>query len=162
VSRLIPYRNLLLQHLAGVRVDFLDKRGGGVSFVERQIHAAAHYDIVILMVGGNDIDNGMSPTQLADRIGYAASHMVSDHGAGSVMVSSLWPRRNSAFNRRALEFADIMERRHYFDGRVAFWLWDRRQPWHTYDGVHLDRHGYQVAMRYLQAQIVWAIHHNLW
>ena len=39
-----------------------------VSLEEAHVWQDTGHDIMILMVGGNDIDNGMSPGQLADRV----------------------------------------------------------------------------------------------
>ena len=44
----------------------------------------------------------------------------------TVVVTSLWPRSNNAYNTHAQAFAHIMEQRFYNDLQVTFWLWDRR------------------------------------
>lgn len=134
----------------------------GVEFLEENVHAAAGVKIAIILIGGNDLSNGMSARQLADRIGYAAEQMCTEYGADAVAIASIWPRADSVFNRAAMEFAGIMERRFFGDPRVTFWLWDRRQPFRTYDRTHLYLHGYYRAMTYLVAVIVWVIHHNQW
>ena len=162
VTRLARYQHELLNHLSGVSLRFTERRGAGIWWGERNAHAAMDVDVVVLMLGGNDLDSGMSATQLADRIGHLGRQMVDQYRAQTVVITSQWPRTSQQYNLRAREFASIMERRHLGDEAVTFWLWDRRQPWRNRDGTHLTDHGYRTAVRYLQAIIVWAAHHNLW
>ena len=65
---------MLADHLQDVRVEWLWRGGAGVSFAEKYgtRYRARGHRIFILMVGGNNIDNGMSPFQLADRMGRLA------------------------------------------------------------------------------------------
>ena len=161
VGRLYPYRSWLGEHLRGVSVRWHWRGGAGIDWAERQVAYASDFQIVVIMVGGNDIDNGMPIYRLADRLGRLA-HDIIAAGAEAVVVTSLWPRSNNAYNTRARAFAHIMEQRFYNDPQVTFWLWDRRQSWRNYDGVHFTYHGYRQAMRYLISGIIWSINHNLW
>ena len=115
------------------------------------------------MLGGNDLDNGCSEYQLADRVIHVANSMIlHSYYTEAVIITSLWPRSSQEYNRRARLYAALMERRLSADTQVVFWLWDRRQPWRNTDGTHFTQHGYDVAMRYLVAPIVWAINHIQW
>lgn len=114
------------------------------------------------MIGGNDLANGMSPQQLADRSHLLAREMIDYYRTDTVAITSLWHRSDQSYNRRAREYAAILESRLYGDPQIIFWLWDRRQPWRNCDGVHFITHGYSRAMTYLVALIVWLIHHNQW
>ena len=110
--------------------------GAGINWAEQQVGRCAGFRLVVLMIGGNDLDAGWcSPYQLADRIGFLA-HQILQEGAETVVIPSLWPRSNVNYNTRARQYAGIMERRFSFDPQVTFWLWDRRQAWRNVDGVH--------------------------
>lgn len=141
------------------------KGGAGVQWAEEQRFCAMGNSVVILMIGGNDIANGMSPMQLADRLTHLAYEMIDigtqcPHGQlpAAVAICSLWPRSDSVYNAKARQFAAIMERRLHGNSQVTYWLWDYRQPFHNCDGVHLTKHGYTQAIKYLVAVIVWFIH----
>ena len=58
---------------------------------EDNICAAYGHQIVVLMLGGNDLDNGCSEYQLADRVIHKANSMIL-HYTESVVITSLWPR----------------------------------------------------------------------
>ena len=162
VRRMRAFRRHLDGHLRLVSVEWLFRGGATVAFAEDNTQQARGHKIVVLMIGGNDLDNGMSPHQLADRVGYLAFRYIRCAHVDAVAVTSIWPRRDRTFNARAREYAEIMESRFHGDPQVTFWLWDRRQPMRSEDGVHFTRHGYEVAMTYLMAIIVWVIHHNQW
>ena len=102
-----------------------------------------------------------SPYQLADRMEHLANRMIAT-GTQAVAITSLWPRSNTRYNLDARLYAGMMERRLQGNPVTTFWLWDRRQAWRNYDGVHFLYHGYRLAMRYLISLVVWIIHHNLW
>ena len=98
---------MLSDHLQDVRVEWLWRGGAGVSFAEEYgtRYRARGHRIVILMVGGNDIDNGMSPHQLADRMGrlaYDYAHLRG--GPDCVIIPSLWPRQDGHYNRQIMHF----------------------------------------------------------
>lgn len=162
VRRLKPFGHLLSRHLQGVEVRWLHRGGAGIHFIESNLHRVIGSKMVVLLIGGNDIANGISPHQLADRVCHIAFRMVKEFGVETVAVTSLWPRADGIYNRRARCYADIMENRLFGDPQVTFWLWDRRQPWRSCDGAHLTQHGYKRAMTYLVAVVVWLVNNNLW
>ena len=161
VRRLQQHGHWLNFHLQQVRVDWIYRGGAGIDFGERCVQDVRGYTLVILMLGGNDIANGMSPHQLMDRIGSLTSIML-QQGPDCIIVPSLWPRQDGIYNNLIRQYADLLESRHFMDPGVTFWRWDNRQPWRTIDGVHLLDHGYERATRTLIAMIVWTINHNQW
>lgn len=152
----------MLRRVREATVCWRCRGGAGIEFAEENVASAQGARIAILMIGGNDIANGMSPRQLADRVSWVATQMVDTYGVDAVSITSLWPRRDPGYNARARQYAELMEQRFQGDPQIVFWLWDRRQPWRNYDGVHFYDHGYYRAMTYLVAVIVWTIHHNQW
>ena len=163
VRRLAEREYLINDHLQGVLLTWRFLPGGYIEFAEYNIRAAFCHQIVVLMLGGNDLDNGCSEYQLADRVIHVANSMIlHSYYTEAVIITSLWPRSSQEYNRRARLYAALMERRLSADTQVVFWLWDRRQPWRNTDGTHFTQHGYDVAMRYLVAPIVWAINHIQW
>ena len=61
------------------------------------------------MVGKNDLTNGLSVGQLANRVEDLANDII---GAGvqAVIITSLWPRTNTEYNTSAREYAAVTER----------------------------------------------------
>jgi lysophospholipase L1-like esterase len=112
----------LRKKLSGVSLRFAKRRGAGIRWGEMNAHSATDVDVVILMLGGNDIDSGMSATQLADRIGHLGRQMVDQYRAQTVVITSQWPRSIPQYNLKAREFASIMEQRHLGDEALTFWL----------------------------------------
>lgn len=156
-----PYRSWLEEHLQQVTVHWSWRGGAGIEWAEEQVGRTGSYNLVVLMIGGNDLENWCSPYQLADRMEHLANRMIAT-GTQAVAITSLWPRSNTRYNLDARLYAGMMERRLQGNPVTTFWLWDRRQAWRNYDGVHFLYHGYRLAMRYLISLVVWIIHHNLW
>ena len=161
VRRLQEVSHLLHNHLQDVVIKWVHRGGADITFAESNVHRARGHQLVIVMLGGNDIANGTSPEDLATQTGRLVDNLHLQ-GPDNVIVPSIWPRQSRSFNDRIMRYADIMESRHYRDPVLTFWRWDNRQPWRTYDGVHLLRRGYERATRTLVAMIVWAINHNQW
>ena len=153
--------HLLGNRLQGVSIEWLHRGGAGITFAETNTHRARGHLLVVLMLGGNDIANGMSPEELSERIRRVVDRLLQE-GPHCVIVPSIWPRQDGSFNNQIRKYADIMESRHHSNPVLTFWRWDNRQSWRTYDGVHLQQRGYERAIRTLVAMIVWAIHHNQW
>ena len=159
--RLQEVSHLLEPHLQDVRVEWLHRGGAGISLAEQNISRVSHYSLVILMLGGNDLANGMTTQELADRVNRVATEML-QKGPDCIIVPSIWPRWDDAFNVRVRKYADFMDNRHMRDPGLVFWRYDNRQSWRTYDGIHLLPKGYERATRTLVSMIVWTIHHNQW
>lgn len=77
VRRMTPYHGRITQHLCGISVTFECTEGTGLHFAEEQVCEARGFDIKIMITGGNNIDNGMSPLQLADRLHHLANDLLS-------------------------------------------------------------------------------------
>ena len=161
MGRMYPYRRWLGEHLSQVSVRWNWRGGAGISWAEQQVGHCAGFQLVVIMIGGNDLANGCTAAELAERMGRLAQQILRE-GAELVVIPSLWPRSNVSYNALARQYASIMENSYSYDPRITFWLWDRRQAWRNYDGVHFLPHGYQQAMRYLIAMAVWVLNHNLW
>ena len=145
--------------MRGVAIDFVARPGGSMAFAYQQIQLASRYDIVIVMLGGNDLANGASVPALVDQAHRVAGALLSV-GVRRVVFPSIWPRWNGAFNAKAWQYSMQIERRYQGCYDITGWIWDRRQPWLTYDGVHLEQAGYKKASRYLLSIVIWAIHHT--
>ena len=114
------------------------------------------YDVVVIMAGGNDLDAGAkwpyfntTYNQIAEEAQY--------YGVKKVVITSIWPRWDKRFNSRARQLEEQTEERFKQHSRVTYWSWDKRQSYVTYDGVHLRRKGYEKAITYLLAPILWII-----
>lgn len=162
VRRMQVHHSVVAEHLSKVKVDWLYQGGAGISYAEQQSHNTRGYRMVILMVGSNDLANGLSPQQLADRVSHWAASIIQQYNVETVVLTSPWPRANKAYNTSLRQYVSIMERRFFGNPEITYWLWDRRQPTRTYDGVHLEQGGYKKAVIYLIAAIIWVINHNLW
>ena len=70
--------------------------------------------MVVIMVGGNDIDNGMPIYCLADKLGRFAHDIIAT-GAETAVVTSMWPSSNNAYNTKHPAVPHIMEQTFYND-----------------------------------------------
>ena len=109
--------------------------------------------MVILKIGGNDIDPGMPIFKLVDRLVKVAKAILC--GEPEVVdIASKWPRQDIRFNKKIKELEEIMYEKLYDNPQITYWRWDRRQPWRTVDRVHLTYHGYAKAIKYLMFMIL--------
>ena len=159
VRRLAEFRDVLDSKVWNATIDFLHQGGARLDFAIDNAHRAANYDITVVMLGGNDIGRGSSAAAVAEKTQVAVDALV-QQGSKSVIVMSIWPRNDQSFNRKAAAVSQILDARYHYERNVNFWVWDRRQPMATYDGVHLLQRGYRRAARYLVAPIVWTIRHH--
>ena len=65
---------------------------GNIIATGMPFHHVQQVDLV-LMIGRNDLNNGRSVHQLANRIEHKEDH-VSRKGVRAVVITSLWPRTN--------------------------------------------------------------------
>ena len=145
-----------------VTVDLEFRGGSGLSFAEERLRRARGYDIVIIMVGGNDLDRGA--THVCFEHAYAVfERLARQAGIRSVIITSLLPRQDPWFNTRARQhFRECWDR--YYgrrDSIITFWQWDLRQPFRTIDGVHLERPAYRKAVKSLLAPILWVVNRHI-
>ena len=71
-----PYRSWLEEHLQQVTVHWSWRGGAGIEWAEEQVGRTGSYNLVVLMIGGNDLENWCSPYQLADRMEHLANRMI--------------------------------------------------------------------------------------
>lgn len=159
VRRLSEFRHRVESRLNNVVITFIGIGGATTSTLMNRIETARGYDIVCLMVGGNDVSNGISANSLVQSYEELATTLW-NLGIRTVVFASMWPRADRSFNRMIGRVSQIMENRYMGHRRIVFWKWDRRQPMRTYDGVHLTVHGYKKACVYLVSLLVWVLHHR--
>lgn len=162
VRRMAEFRHILQAklHHNRIRVNFVHRGGAHLSFAESEVKKAYGYDIVLIMVGGNDLDRGATiPYFEASyrRIETAAR----ERGITQIIITSVWPRHNGLFNHRATLLTQHLWTLFQYNQLVTFWQWDYRQSFMTYDGVHLMLRGYRKAISYLLAPILWAVKHKI-
>lgn len=139
-------------------ISFYHRGGARLDFVERNLDHAIGCDMLVIMVGGNDLASGIPQNSLVaayDRITRRALEL----GIRAVVITSVWPRRDYRFNQRAMHLSQALYDHYLPVERVMFWHWDRRQSFKTYDGVHLEQKGYKKAVTYLLAAILWGVKH---
>lgn len=158
MRRLAEFRHLTQARLETVNLTYIGIGGTGLQYVINNAELAHGYDIVILMTGGNDLDNGASETQLITDYSFAASLLMAE-GVQQILITAIWPRQNAQFNSAARDLAEKLEARYYGHPIITFWLSERRQSFFTIDGVHLSSEGYQSASRYLASAIIWVLRH---
>lgn len=162
VRRLAEHHNHIRERMAGIEIEFRGVGGTGTSFVLQNAHLACGFNIVIIMTGGNDLANGKSIAHILGEYQRIADSYLEWRDVEAVLFTSIWPRQNRIFNRKAREILQEMDRRYYRHPFITAWAWDRRQPFKTYDGVHLQGRGYQRAATYLVPAILWAVYHQQW
>lgn len=143
-----------------VDIDFLYKGGATLHHMESKLDNLAPVDLLVLMIGGNDLGNGATDTAIISSLDRVVRKAL-DSGFKAVTVTSLWPRQSSQYNRRVFELNKRLENTFSGYNNVHFWSWDRRMSYRTYDGVHLEENGYRKAIKYLLAAVLWSIKHML-
>ena len=149
VRRLMEFRYIIDHKLKWTNVQFIHRGGAQLNFVEENLYRAYGCDILIVMAGGNELEHaslGYYET-VYERIVQNAR----ENGIQAIVFPSLWPRAQSNYNRKALQVAERMDEKYWLHPYVISWMWDKRQPMRTIDGVHLHPSGYKKAMRYLIA-----------
>ena len=119
----------------------------GLSFTEEWLRASQGYCIVIIMMGGNDLNRGA--THVCFRHAFTTiERQARQAGIRSVIITSLWPRQV----RASVHFRERSDRYYSPGDRViSFWQWDIRQLLTTTDGAHLEIPAYRKAIKYLLA-----------
>lgn len=158
VGRLMRFRHIMSRKLyrGDVEVDFVFKGGAHLHHMEEKLADMEPVDLLVLLVGGNDVDDGATNSAVIasfDRIARKAL----DKGFKAVTITSLWPRRSVKYNDRIFELNGLLSQRFAGYSNVSFWMWDRRQTFKTYDGVHLELAGYKRAIKYLVAAVLWSV-----
>ena len=162
VRRMAEHEALLRAKLNYGRLQMTYRYPGGArrDFAIEEMFYTCQFDVVVIMVGGNDLDSGAGP------IHFQASYkQIEDQarraGVKSLIITSIWPRHNPVFNRNARAHTTFFSNMYYDHNLITFWQWDDRQPFRTYDGVHLQWSGYKKAMTYLLAPILWVVNNRI-
>jgi len=163
VRRIRPYEEIIRSKVVNVRLSWDFRGGSGINFIESwsQRHDPQDFDIIIIVSGGNDLDNGLEAPILVDRL-HKAGEAMADAGAACVCITSIWPRSCSVFNQKAwsVHLGLKMKLRH--NPCIAAWHWDRRMNFKNYDGVHLYDSGYKKAARHLISIILCMKSNYIW
>lgn len=157
VRRLAEFSNYGLEKLELIELEFIHRGGSGTNFVLQNTHRARGFDIVIVMAGGNDIANGASMDFIKSQFRLIAKNLLNT-GVKSVIFTSIWPRKDTAFNRKIRILNNNIKLEYEGNPRVTGWNWDRRQSFKTYDTVHLEKRGYKKGFKYLVSAILWAVY----
>lgn len=140
-----------LQHTT---VHWRYKGGADISWLRNNLDGCEDFDIVIICIGGNDLDNGTKPDAVASQLMDIAT-LCAKRGVKKTIVTSIWPRDKPYFlDNVMLANTDLDEGLNNDDKRTVFWKQERRMRFEFYDGIHL-RH-YKGARRYLVSCIMWA------
>ena len=140
-------------HHTGATVEFKYRGGARLSFAEKNLHLARGFDLLIIMIGGNDLSLGARQEYFEvchNRIRDQAKEL----NIGALIFMSIWPRQNLGYNV-ALRLLDEKLSADSHRSYGSYWRWDRRLPLATYDTVHLYKKGYKKAITYLAAPILW-------
>ena len=158
VRRIAVHRNLLQDKLnrGEVSVSFIHRGGAELHFILQNLDQARGFDILIIMAGGNDLANGAQLPYYSTYYNYI-EEKARELNISQVIITSLWPRHNPAYNAMARQHFEYWSDFYNQHNLIAFWSWDRRQSYRTYDGIHLEQRGYEKAIRYLIAPILWAV-----
>jgi lysophospholipase L1-like esterase len=160
VRRMQPHSHAL-ERLQSITVDWAFRGGATTKFAEEQVDKADGHQVVVIMLGGNDLANGMPVDTLVERLHALAYSYLRKPQVKCVVLPSVWPRGDEAFNRKAATLSEQLEIKYRGHPSITYWQWDKRQSWRNSDGVHLLDNGYRRAVRYLSSAILWAIHHRL-
>ena len=96
-------------------MDWRGRGGAGIRFVEENIEQISKANMVILMISGNDIDNGM-----VDRLQKVAKAILRE-GPEVVGIASIWPRQDTRFNKKIKELEEIMYEKLYDSPQITYW-----------------------------------------
>lgn len=156
VRRMTEFSHILTSRLENTIVTVRGVGGATITSLTARLDQIPTYDAVILMVGGNDLSNGVSLHSIMQSYENLGRRLLS-RGIRRVVITSVWPRSNRRFNLDARRLAHWMYERYYGDHQLTYWIWDRRQTLRTVDGVHLHKNGYRRAMGYLMSIAVWVL-----
>ena len=145
-------------HRGQMEIEFFAKGGAKLHHVLQKLHEARGFDIMVLMVGGNDLSSGAGRHHF-ERYYSLIADRARSLGVQNIIITSIWPRADREFNDIAYLHNDYMMQKYLHHPFITFWTWDRRQPFGTFDGVHLYERHYEKAITYLLAPINWVVNH---
>ena len=131
------------------------KGGAHVIYNKQRAQLASHFDIAIIMTGGNDLV-GRSPESVAESI-KELSIMLLNVGVKAVLVMSFQPRASQDYNLKAKYLNELLFNSfpvsQFRESGILFWFWDRRIPKALCDGTHMYPVGYRRSANYLASAI---------
>ena len=105
VPRLAAHRSQICRRVESIQLSFLHREGVGIQYGIDRTEEAQSRDIVIIMLGGNDLANGMSISTVIRQLEDLANGLLR-HGAQHVVITAIWTRQNRLFNDRARQVAE--------------------------------------------------------
>lgn len=144
-----------------IELNFLYKGGAHLHDVEEKFDDLPVADLLVLMVGGNDVADGATDSYVEASYERVLRRAL-DRGFKAVTMTSLWPRFNGRYNEKIFRLNSTLFEKYDKCSNARYWLWDERQPFKTTeDRVHLEKKGYRKAAFYLIGAIVCSINHML-
>lgn len=136
----------------GLSVTYRCRGGAHTDFLQIP-HNQEHYELIIISIGSNDLDDGKEPdTVLADIFYYAWLYVYYGF-TPKVVVMSLFPRASLGTNTKITHFNSRLKL--YSNDYCVGWLWSRKLTIRLrYDGVHLTEHCYRRALKYLTSPML--------
>ena len=136
MRRIAEHAHTMRQKLQNVDLDFIHRGAAGIQFGMDRSKDARGYDIVIVMLGGNDIANGASSYNVSRRLVDLADELL-ERGVQHMVITTIWPRASKSFNRTAREVSEYLLRIYRDHHDITCWAQDRRLPMTVVDGTHL-------------------------
>lgn len=122
------------------------------NYLERYFAPA---DIGIIMLGSNDLDDGMPANELLMRLVDRANRFLYTGTFKHVIIMGLWPRNSRIFNNRARYFNSLGWNL-YGNAGITFWQWSRKLTVRLCaDGVHGFPNVYRRAVRFVLSAVLW-------
>ena len=145
-------------------IDFFKHRGWSLTCIHRgRATVAKGYldfnfpkaDIIILMIGSNDISNGYPARGLLSILIDKAKFLLANQRAKHVIIMSLWARNSRQFNQHAKYFNSLGTCL-YGNPGITFWQLSKKLTVKlSLDGVHCIPRTYARSARYILSAVVW-------
>ena len=137
--------------LRNVQMEFLCKGGARLSFLTVP-ESQEHYDLIIFMIGSNDLGDGISPSSIYAHLkGYANEYL---EFAEKVVIMTIFPRSNPSYMLRLAELNNLITRN--TSNTIVGWRWSKKFDRHMIqhqDGVHLTDKSYRKACKYIVSPV---------
>ena len=137
--------------LRNVQMEFRCKGGARLSFLTVP-ESQEHYDLIIFMIGSNDLGDGISPSSIYAHLkGYANEYL---EFAEKVVIMTIFPRSNPSYMLRLAELNNLITRN--TSNTIVGWRWSKKFDRHMIqhqDGVHLTDKSYRKACKYIASPV---------
>ena len=145
-------------------IEFFENRGwnltccarGGAKVTQNYLEGQfPQADIGILMIGSNDIDDGLSAYELLLKLVEYAYRFVYSGTYKHVIIMGLWPRNNRHFNN-VTQYFNHLGWQLWGTAGITFWQWSKKLTVRLGDdGVHGVPNVYRRAPRFVLSGIMW-------